>query len=201
MNFKNILITSTLLTSLNVVANDDINYTWLEFNFGWGDEAIFTLAGSFEISDNIYITADVSRFNRTGRTISPEIAVGNFNYIDNSYGFSLGFHKPVSKNTDLYSELGYRKLETEISRSLDGAEFTMGSRTIVSPKFEIITSLNYVDINEVTPHETLQVDNFKGGFTFGISGLYKVNKSSNVHFELMEENSSISPSIGYRFNW
>jgi len=207
MKIKKIIIVTALIGSLNSNANDEISYSWVEVNYSKNGgnffpqdvftEEIFTLDGSFEITDNLYISADVSKLNRLGLTYGVYDA---FRYTDNSYGLALGFHNSISEKTDLYYELGYRKLETAISRNLDGAEFTFGSRTVLSPKFELITAIGYQDIKEIEP-ESLDINNFKGGFNFGVSGLYKINNSSNIHLGFIKKDTETSPMIGYRFNW
>jgi hypothetical protein len=105
MKIKKLIIVSTLLTSLNVIANDEINYSWVEVNYHWNEGDVFSLDGSFEITDNLYISTDVSRVDRRGGVIG---GGDKFAYTDNSYGLALGRHKSITSNTDLYAVLGQK---------------------------------------------------------------------------------------------
>lgn len=195
MKLSKKIIVGLLFTSLNSSANEEISYDWFEVGYAEKKQGSFasgkalTLAGSFAINDKFYITADASR------TRSDSLAY------ENSIGFSLGFHKALTQKTDFYTELGYRNNHPDNFESFDGAEFKVGTRSVLSPKFELITHIGYKDLDLENRPDNYRFSNSKGGLNFGIKALYKITKSSNISFGLSEEDSSISPSIGYRFNW
>lgn len=198
MKYKNAVIAVSLCVAFSVNANDEISYTWFEVNYEnlktgtYGRGKAVTLDGSFAINDKLYIAADMSR-------LSPDRSV----IFDNSYGVSLGFHKSITDKTDFYSELGYRVNEPRHFKSNGGAETTVGTRTILSEKFELITAIGYknYDVSDRPDFINRFDDLSDGGFNFGVTSLYKFNKNSAIHFGVKEEAANISPVVGYRFNW
>jgi hypothetical protein len=197
MNLKKTIIVGILFTSLNSEANDEISeeisYDWLEISYGDklnGSLSEFTtLGGSFSISDNFYITADASKYRR-------------FNLLnETSIGIRLGFHKALTEKSDFYAEVGYRNLHLESFESSDKFGFKIGTRSILSPKIELITHLEYKDIDIEVFSDEFRFRHSQSGLSYGVKSLYKINKSSNISFGLSVDDSFVSPSIGYRFNW
>lgn len=187
-------MTSVLATSLTALANDEIDYTWLEFNYTNLDSDTFgtvdymTFDGSVTINDDFYLASEFSQSN---------INLGS--KFENSYSFSLGFHKSITDKTDFYSELGYRWYDLNNN---GGILTTIGTRTILSNKFELITALNYQDYNVGKyPSIIYSLNAADEGFSLGVTALYKFNKNSSLHFGVKEKASNVSPTIGYRYSW
>jgi hypothetical protein len=190
---KKTIFVGILFTSIQSKANDEISYDWFEISYGEklnGSLSEFTtLAGSIAISDRFYITADASKYRR-------------FNLIDEkSIGVRLGFHKALTQKTDFYAEFGYRNLNFGKLGSSDKVGFKIGTRSVLSPKFELITHVEYKDIELELFSDDFRFSHSQTGLSYGAKALYKINKNSNVSFGISADNSVISPSIGYRFNW
>lgn len=193
MMLKKTIFVGMIFTSFHLKANDEISYDWFEISYGDrlnGSLSEFTtLAGSFAISDIFYITADASKYRR-------------FSLIDEkSIGIRLGFHKDLSQKTDFYAEFGYRNLNFEGLESSDSVGFKIGTRSVLSPKFELITHLEYKDIELELFSDDFRYSHSQSGLSCGVKALYKFNKNSNISFGLSADDSFVSPSIGYRFNW
>ncbi len=194
MKLKTLILASSLVTSLTTLANDEIDYTWLEINYTnlqsdiFGSNYFITLDGSYAINDDFYLSADFSQANQNSGSS-----------FENSYRFSLGFNKAIADKTDFYAELGYRWYD---SNSNGGILATIGTRTILSDKFELITALDYQDYNVSGFGDYIDGLNAADeGFSLGVSALYKFNKNSSLHFGLKEKASNVSPTIGYRYSW
>ena len=197
MNFKIIITVGILFTSLNSKANEEtseeISYDWFEISYGEklnGSLSEFTtLAGSFAISDNFYITADASKYRRFKL------------FTEKSIGVSLGFHKALTDKTDFYTEVGYRNIDFGGLDDINGVDLKIGTRSILSPKFELITHVKYKDTDLKVISDDLNFSHSFSGLNYGVKALYKIDKRSNISLGLAAENSHVSPSIGYRFNW
>ena len=194
MKLKTLLITSILTTSLTTLANDEIDYTWMEINYTniesdtYGSLYSITLDGSYAINDDFYLEADFSQVNK-----------GTNSLTNNSYRFSLGFNKSIADKTDFYAELGYRWYDLQNN---GGFLATIGTRTILSDKFELITALDYQDYNVSRRGDYIdRLNAADEGFSLGVTGLYKFNKNSSIHFGVKEKASNVSPTIGYRYSW
>jgi hypothetical protein len=194
MKIKTLILASSLVTSLTTLANDEIDYTWLEINYTnlqsdtFGSNYFITLDGSYAINDDFYLEADFSQVNESASSFS-----------EDSYRFTLGFNKSIADKTDFYAELGYRWYDLHNN---GGILATIGTRTILSDKVELITALDYQDYNV-----SGRGDYFDGlnaadeGFSLGVTALYKFNKNSSLHFGVKEKASNVSPTIGYRYSW
>ena len=183
-----------LITSLTTLANDEIDYTWLEINYtniesdAFGSLNSTSLGGSFAINDDFYLAADFSQKNK-----------GINSFTENSYRFSLGFNKAIADKTDFYAELGYRRYDLNNN---GGMLATIGTRTVLSDKFELITALDYQDFNVSGVGDfSNRLNAADEGFSLGVTALYKFNKNSSLHFGIKEEASNVSPTIGYRYSW
>ena len=194
MKLKTLILASSLVTSLTALANDKIDYTWLEINYtniesdAYGSLDFISLDGSFAINDDFYLTASLSQINK-----------GVNSFTENFYNFSLGFNKPITDKTDFYTELGYKWYDLQNS---GGILATIGTRTILSDKLELITALDYQDYN-VSQRGRFgdRLNTADEGFSLGVTALYKFNKNSSLHFGIKEKVSNVSPTIGYRYSW
>ena len=173
---KKTIFVGILFTSIHSKANDEISYDWFEISYGEklnGSSSEFTaLAGSFAISDRFYITADASKYRR-------------FNLIDEkSIGIRLGFHKDLTQKTDFYAEFGYRNLNFGGLGSSDKVGFKFGTRSVLSPKFELITHLEYKDIELELFSDEFRFSHSQSGLSYGTKALYKIDKRSNIQLIL-----------------
>ena len=196
MKIKKITTTITLFTCLAINAKDEISYTWAEINYEARKPGILlsaqamTLDSSFAIFSNFYITADVSQSEST-----------RYNLKEKTLGLSLGFHKSLSDTTDIYAELGYRRKNPDFIKAVNAAELVLGSRTILSTDFELITSISYKDYDSESLYHIFSHKTTEGGIGLGIEGLYKMTKTTHLHFGVKHEDSIVSPVIGFRWNW
>ncbi len=194
MKLKTLILASCLVTSLTALANDEIDYTWLEINYTniesdtYGNFDSVSLEGSYAINDDFYLEADLSQKNK-----------GINSFTENSHRFSLGFNKSIADKTDFYAELGYKWYDLHNN---GGVLATIGTRTILSDKFELITVLDYQDFNVSGRGDfSNRLNAADEGFSLGVTALYKFNKNSSLHFGVKEETSNVSPTIGYRYSW
>ena len=193
---RKIILPVLLVGTMNLYANEDISYDWGEINFegrkagSYATGDALTLASSFAISDSFYIRGDVSRAKHDTLSI-----------YENAFALGLGFHKSIDANTDFYTELSYLNNDPKGFKIAQGFEFTVGSRTIFSSTFELITAIGYKDMDLDDRPNYLQLRNSEGGFNFGLTGLYKLGAHSSIHFGVKHEDSVFSPLVGYRWNW
>jgi len=224
MKLKNTLISLSILSASATVANDNINYNYLDLSYGYSATSnhrddTFKLGGSFSLNDNFYLVASAKRLIIDQKRVD----VNNI-FTQNNYSLSLGFHTSISKRNDFYAEVGHNNSRIsvpyydEVSNTFKPFNYSkndfiasIGTRTAFGKKFELITGVHYKSRQSqyisYPVHEIINGSPVIEGFnTFGnksninlsVSGLYKFNDKNSLRFGIDEIDGFI---LGYRFNW
>ena len=225
MKFNKIILSLSLFTTTCLIANDEVSYDYLGFNYadyGTGNshnDKVYGLDFSFGINENWYLAIDAERLMTYEKT-----AQANGLYTKNTYDFSLGFHKEVTDRTDFFAQLGVEHSRVSVPVLYNTEELTefrrfatsnnnivgkVGLRTAFNNKFE--TSVALRTGAKQYPNYQVWSSSLLGGYRLtGFSkfeydsveveafGLYKFNKSNALKFGL---DSVDGYKVGWRYNW
>lgn len=163
MNIKRLMIgtsiaTITCLSAGTVLAqqtgNSAFSYDYLDLGYSEGEifdedfsaygfDAAISITPSFFLQGG-YSTGESDRSFFTGTGTEP-IEVDNFSV-------GLGYHTPLSRNTDLVAGVSYLGSEGEFAgfeEEGDGYGANLGVRTLLTENFEIEGGINYVDGDDI----------------------------------------------------
>ncbi|MFC3193060.1 hypothetical protein ACFODZ_02285 [Marinicella sediminis] len=176
------LMAALLAAGTPVLAEEQINYNFLEIGYGYLDLSEehadgFYLDGAFELTDRFYLGGYYD--NKSN---------GPFDL--DRYGVNFGFHTNGTNNTDFYSELSLGRLDLRFDDS-DIYGLKLGTRTAVNEKFELITKAGYTHIDKASD----------GYFTFGLQGLFKLNENHAISAEAESDDGELGLSLGFRFQF
>lgn len=161
--FKQLVIGTTLATLTGVCAgaafaqsssNSAFSYNYLDLGYTEGeifdeDFSSYGFNAAFSISPNFFLKGGYS----TGES-DRSFFVGNGTEpieVDN-YSLGLGYHTPLSRNTDLVAGVSYLGSEGEFAgfrEEGDGYGANLGIRTLLTDNVEIEGGINYVDGDDI----------------------------------------------------
>ncbi len=227
MNFSKVILPLTLFTATSLLANDEISYDNVDFNyadFGTAhshDDKVYGLDFSFSINDNWYLSLDAERLMVYQKASAPDSL-----YTKNSFDFSLGFHKGISAKTDFFAELGIEHTKVSVPILVNTVDFTgfenfkissndvvgkIGLRTAFNEKLELNISLNtggkqYPSYQVWSPSRFSDSGYRQTGFSkfnyeninVEVLGLYKFNKNNALKAGYDLVDGF---KVGWRYNW
>lgn len=146
-----ILPVLALSCAISTAYAGDLNYNFVEgvliTNDLDGADTTFGLKGSYGVATNVNI---VGSFFSTG---FPDV-----NGIDvslSSFSIGVGYHKPISEQTDFVGDVQYINYDIDLSQGNafasvdlgDGFGVNLGVRHSFSEKFEAEASINYINLD------------------------------------------------------
>lgn len=163
MNIKQLLLGTGIATLTCAYAgsalaqqtgNSAFSYNYLDLGYtegeifdedysSYGARAAFSISSAFFLKGS-YSTGESDRSYFTG-TGSEPIEVDN-------YSLGLGYHTPLSSNTDLVAGVSYLGSEGEFAgfeEEGDGYGANLGVRTLLTDNFEIEGGINYVGGDDI----------------------------------------------------
>lgn len=134
-----------------------VSYTYVGIAYQTGDIVDedfsgFGVGGSAAITDSVFVLAQYSsltsddEFDAVFGLGADEIDVTQFN-------FGIGFHTPITSDTDFFAAISYADVEAEYrGRTADGNGYLVnaGVRTKPTDVLEFGASINYADIENET---------------------------------------------------
>jgi len=123
----------------------EVPYNFVELGYssvdaGDADGDGFKIAGSYELTDDIYAFGDYASYGLDGDA--------DFNY----FGIGLGYKYSIQANTDITLDLAFRSAELDISGTVvdldeNGYEIGLGVRSMIQDNIEVGARIESVDID------------------------------------------------------
>lgn len=186
---KKLILISLLASNMSVQADEEINYSHLEFGYGYLDYASnlapegFYIDGGFDLSDHFYIGGYIDSRDS-----------GNSDF--NRYDIAIGFHTNGSSKTDFYSEFRAGQLEFG---NIDGTTTAIfaGTRTAFNDRFELITKIGFTNLDGIRQPEGNNIIIYEAG----VKGLFKFTNNQAFTTGLESYDGEFAIKIGYRFSF
>ncbi|MCG7533154.1 porin family protein [Psychrobium sp. MM17-31] len=190
---KKLLLGSALLLAFSQVsANegpkwDSLTVAYQDVDLAGIDVSGFSFSGSKLVNDNVFVFGNLSMNSDT---------IGGVDFDLDTTSLGLGYRHGFSAQTDFFGTLSYEKIETEVSgrglsESADGNGYglSVGVRSMVTDKVELLGSIGYLDIE----------DDSEGEFTLGASYHFTDNFSMGLHYNKIDEMKTTSLSASWNF--
>lgn len=162
---------------------EGISYSYFDLKLGYGDVDTGAFLGSVSVTDNVYLKAG---YEKT-RGFSPELT---------AKGVGVGFHIPVSGDSDAYFEYGRGSVDgTGVDGDVDTIE--IGVRSMLSDDLEINGSWSRADT-------TVAVSGYSvTGYAYGpaVGVVYGVNEMLAVTGEIDRVGDDTTTLLGLRINF
>ncbi len=148
---------------------DGLNYNYIEagyFDIDLDDSVVdvggdgFNVVGSFEVTEQMFVTAEYATSDLDFGVDLDELYVG------------LGVHTPIADNVDFVGTINYVSIDASapgLSGDDDGFAATVGVRAMVSDVIELAGQVEYIDL-----------DDSGDDTSFGGSGWYYFNDNFSV---------------------
>lgn len=179
---KKWLMATLLATGAPAMADNAINYDFLELGYGYldlpgGHADGFYLDGAFDLSERFYLGGFYE--HKGARPVDFD-----------RYGINLGFHTNGSQKTDFYAEFNLGQLDVQFA---DSATYglTAGTRTAFNERFELISKLAFTHIDKAD-------DSF---YELGLKGLFKINQQHAISAEVESFDGDPAFNLGWRFSF
>lgn len=183
-----ILITAIIAAALNAPAvayADSPGYKYVEAGYVYADPEVLDtstdgieLAGSMALTDRIHL--DASHIEVNDGSARYELST-----------LSLGWNHPLTDTTDVVTRAGYLREDANvvIGESQSGYIVQFGSRSMITPRFEMNGFLNYINAG----------DTGMGGGGFGVRFALGESFSVGANFDFYKDLTLLRGGLRYNF--
>jgi len=186
---KKTIICGAILSTLSFGAfaeTPSFNYVDLGYvsNLGGSNDFDgYDLKGNFEVSDHFYVNAGY-------RSINQDFF---FFFFDGSVKvLGLGYKTDLNSTTAFYSELDAVKIKANAngfgSASDNGYQIGFGTRSNITNQLELQVGVNYSNVADTNT-------------TLLVGGVYQLNKSAGLYFDIETDFDDSLYSTGVRFSF
>ena len=170
----------------------DINYNFVQAGYqqvdidGASEDADgFALSGSFEVGENVFVSAGYGRLEWDDFGFDTEV---------DTISVGVGYHVPVSDTMDFYGSLSAIQVDASIaglgSGDDNGFGATIGLRSMVGDNVELTGSIGYADVGD-----------FGDDTTVGVGALYNFTENFSVGLFLEFADDATGYGGGIRLYW
>lgn len=189
---KAILASALLLAFSQASANegpkwDSLTVAYQDVDLVGIDVSGFSFSGSKLVNDNVFVFGNLSMNSDT---------IGGIDFDLDTTTLGVGYRYGYSEQTDFFGTLSYEKLETEVSgRGISGGAdgngygLTVGVRSMVTEKLELMGSVGYLDIE----------DDSEAEFTLGASYHFTKSFAIGLSYNKVDEIKTTALSASWYF--
>ena len=170
----------------------DLNYNFVQAGYqkvdiddASEDADGFVVSGSFEVGENVFISAGYSQLEWDEFGISAEL---------DTLSIGVGYHVGISDTVDFYGALSAIRADASVSGfgsvDDDGFGATIGLRGMVGDNVELTGSLGYSDIGD-----------FGDGTVIGGGVLYNFTENFSVGLFVEFDEDATGYGGGFRLYW
>ncbi len=129
-------------------ADDKLSYSYIEVGYDWiatDGDADFEgpyIEGAIELGEQFYLPLSF-----TAGEVELQVFGADFDVDVDVWSAGLGYHTPISRQTDLFGEVSYVEFDAD-GPSADGFDVELGFRSQVSSNLESRLSINYLEIDD-----------------------------------------------------